>query len=163
MNLWLEGRWVNGVYNRGARWGKDSGCKWVIHCDVLWHSNNRKNVARLQRAANSGKGTLADRAACGAVNSPTIRLQQLFVLRSSSGYPRATMHELQRRHGSWRGFTGGEIHCTWDLLQVTIPWKLHSVRLIEQDKVLHSQIFMWEATNLSVSKLLLYIPALILL
>jgi hypothetical protein len=48
-----------------------------------------------------------------------------------------------------------------DLLQVTVPWKHHSVRLTEQVKGLLSQIFMWEAINPSVSKLLLYKPALI--
>ena len=48
-----------------------------------------------------------------------------------------------------------------DLLQVIVPWKHHSVRLKEQVKELLSQIFMWEATNPSVSKLLLYISALI--
>jgi hypothetical protein len=122
-------------------------------------------VAWLQRAVNSGEGTSADRAASGAVNSPVITLQLLSVLTSftSSSYPRATGHELQHQRGSRRGFTGGEIHYTWDLLQVIVPWKLHSVRLTKQVKELHFQIFMWEATNPSVSKLLLYIPALILL
>jgi hypothetical protein len=50
-----------------------------------------------------------------------------------------------------------------DLLQVTVPWKHHSVRLTEQVKELHSQFFMWRATNPNISKLLLYILALILL
>jgi hypothetical protein len=34
-----------------------------------------------------------------------------------------------------------------DLIEVTVPWELHSGRLTEQVKELHSQIFIWEATN----------------
>jgi hypothetical protein len=50
-----------------------------------------------------------------------------------------------------------------DLIQVPVPWELHSVRLTEQVKEPLTQVFMWKATNLSVPKLLLYIPAWILL
>jgi hypothetical protein len=152
-----EGRWVTRVYNRGARWGKDSGGKWAIHCNVLRHDNDCKHVARLQRVVNFGEGTSADRSASGAVNSPAIRLQLLSMLRSFTSN-RATGHESQHWCGSRCGFTGGEIHCTWDLFQVTVPWELHSLRLTEQVKELHSQICMCEATNPSVSKLFLYTP-----
>jgi hypothetical protein len=78
-------------------------------------------------------------------------------------YPSAIGHESQRRSKSGRGVTGGEVHCTWDLLQITVPLELHSERLTELIEALYSSIFVWQHGHLFVEKLLSYNPSLILL
>jgi hypothetical protein len=40
------------------------------------------------------------------------------------------------------GITGGDVHWTWNLIQVTVPWELHSERLTEQVEEPRSLIFM---------------------
>jgi hypothetical protein len=73
----------------------------------------------------------------------------------ASSYPCATEHESQRRHGSRHGD-----HRWWDAPHLwsfsdTIPWRSSSVILTGQLEELYSSIFMWGATNPTVSKLLL--------
>jgi hypothetical protein len=80
-----------------------------------------------------------------------------------SGYPHVTRHEWERRRESGRGFTGGDVHCTWDLLQVTVPLELHSERLTELIEALYSSIFLWQHDHLSAEKLLSYNPSFFLL
>jgi hypothetical protein len=97
MSLRSEGGESPEHHYRGARQGKDPGGKRGVHCDILRHDNERKHMARLQRVANSGENTSADRAASGAVNSPVIRwilpARRSF---TASRYPRATEHESRR-------------------------------------------------------------------
>jgi hypothetical protein len=75
-------------------------------------------------------------------------------------YPEAKVHKSRCRRGSQRG--DHQRRCTepGDLRQVNVPCEFPSVRQIEK---LHSPFFMWRANGPSAPKLLLYIPALILL
>jgi hypothetical protein len=100
---------------RGAQWGKDPGGKRAVHHDVLRDDNKCKHVARLQRAANFGKDTSTDRATCGAVNSPAIRLQLFPAMRSFTDrrYPHTRAHESRCRRGSRRGVHRRHVHYFW--------------------------------------------------
>jgi hypothetical protein len=49
----------------GARWGKDPGSKWVLHCDLLRRGNTPKHVASSRRAADADDVIPAGREASG--------------------------------------------------------------------------------------------------
>lgn len=51
------------------------------------------------------------------------------------------------------------MHCTCDILQVTVPWLSHVVHLTEQLQGTFSSIFMQQTTKPTVPKLFPYILA----
>jgi hypothetical protein len=71
-----------------------------------------------------------------------LRLHPRQNLFTRNRYPRVTGRESQRRRESECKVTGGEIHWTCDLLQVTVQWEVHSVRLTEQFEAPYSPISM---------------------
>jgi hypothetical protein len=77
-------------------------------------------------------------------------------------YPKSlsTRHRARITTPAWIAAQVHRRQVQWicDLLQVTVPWELHSVHLAEQVKELHSQIFMWQTTKPTVPKLFFYKP-----
>jgi hypothetical protein len=147
---------------RGAQQGKDSGDRWlsiVIYCDVVtfrstWHPcGKRRTPAMAFRAVAGQVGTTASSQSHS---------------RSWSFHWSGNIHAAPcTNHCGRRESTRGD-HWWWDAPHLksfsdTVQSRSSSVVLIEQLEEPYSSIFIREAINLSVSKLLLYIPALILL
>jgi hypothetical protein len=153
------------VSYRGSHWLRSYGGHW-------WAITAGNGVVKGSRhgaiTMTSIHLAMAARPRRRQVDTVTERLQcPIFISCQRSFTPRcyqsATGHESQRRRESGRRVTGGEVHCTWDLLQVTVPLELHSERLTELIEALYSSIFVWQHGHMSIEKWLSYNPSLILL
>jgi hypothetical protein len=135
MSLRSEERWVTGVYNRGAYWGKVLRRSLVTLHDSRRHGKTAYSVAWPKWTMATTTTVARPRHRC-----KWVRWGRLDPLPLRSFHVRGdNLPELSTNHssrcGSRRGFTGGEIHWISDLLQVTVPWKLPSVCLTEQVKL----------------------------
>jgi hypothetical protein len=119
-----------------------SQCK-DLRLATTWLNDREHGVTE----RNSGTTAMVTRPRCGTsgygeLSGNRVRAHPNAKIFTPSHYPRATGHESQRRGGLRHGFTSGGVQWICDLLQVTVQWEFHSVRLIEQFKGLGSQNFM---------------------
>jgi hypothetical protein len=125
-----------------CQWTVSSSSNWLysttyydmVSRHLSWHDQDKR--------AHHGDGrtaTLPGKWVRGAdsIQSPS----DLFILAVISHQNRARISVDSLNHRA--EITGGQVPCTRDLLQSTVPWRVHSVRLIEQLEGPFSSISMW--------------------
>jgi hypothetical protein len=147
---------------RGIHWTKVYGYHWLTsmaQSDVVkppkaWRDRGNGGSHGDDRAAMSSGKWVRSR----LLVSSTVKI---FSPRVVTRAPMGMNRIIGTNPGT--GVTSGELHCIYWSLSGTVPSKPPLERLTERVRGFYSLIFMWQRVNLSVTKLLIYNPTLILL
>jgi hypothetical protein len=134
----------------------------TVHCDVVtflrtWHGYEGGDLRRGHLGWSYNKWVRWIIQWPGPSSSQHQDLLPWVIICAQSG--------TNRSAGEDRGAGSSAVRCTASagLCHATVPSEPPSERLAERVRGLHSLIFMWQRVNSSVTKLLIYNPALILL